>query len=86
MNARYDLPIAASLALENAIRSLTASDVNYELAMYEFERAFIVWTLERHRGNQCHAAAEMGMHRNTIRRKIAELNIILRKDKESEAA
>jgi DNA-binding protein Fis len=73
--SRYNLPISASLALDNAVRSLKASDVNYELAMYEFERAFIVWTLEHHRGNQCHAAAELGMHRNTIRRKCAELLI-----------
>ncbi len=31
--------------------------------------------LARHRGNQCKAAAELGMHRNTLSRTIAELDL-----------
>jgi len=31
--------------------------------------------LAAHRGNQCKAAKELGMHRNTLSRTIAELNM-----------
>lgn len=61
--------------LENAVILMLAGGVTYDAAMRSFERLFIVKTLERHKGCQCHAAAEMGMHRNTLRRKIAELAI-----------
>jgi DNA-binding NtrC family response regulator len=61
--------------LDNAVMQMQEGGVNYADAMRAFERLFIVRTLERNRGNQTKAAFEMGMHRNTLRRKIEELEI-----------
>lgn len=44
-------------------------------AVREFQRAFILTVLKDQRGNQCKAAEKLGMHRNTLRRTIRELEI-----------
>ena len=49
--------------------------VPYAEAVREFKRHFIVDVLERHKGNQCKAAEELGMHRNTLSRTLAELEL-----------
>jgi DNA-binding protein Fis len=40
-----------------------------------FERALLAEALERAKGNQCHAADALGVHRNTLTRQIEELNL-----------
>ncbi|MBZ5653414.1 MAG: histidine kinase [Acidobacteriia bacterium] len=44
-------------------------------AMREFQKAFILTVLKDQRGNQCKAAEKLGIHRNTLRRTIRELEI-----------
>jgi DNA-binding NtrC family response regulator len=50
-----------------------ASGITYAEGVREFKKRFILEVLARHRGNQCKAARELGMHRNTLSRTIAEL-------------
>jgi DNA-binding NtrC family response regulator len=52
-----------------------AGGIQYEEAVREFKRRFILEVLSHHRGNQCKAARELKMHRNTLRRTIAELKL-----------
>lgn len=52
-----------------------AGGITYEEAVREFRKRFLIEVLSHHRGNQCKAAKELGMHRNTLSRAIAELDI-----------
>ena len=61
--------------LESLVTQMHASGIAYEEAVREFKKSFILEVLSRHRGNQCKAARELGMHRNTLSRTIAELSI-----------
>ncbi len=45
--------------------------------MREFKRQYLREVLLAHRGNQCKAAEEMGIHRNTLSRTMAELGLSL---------
>jgi Fis family transcriptional regulator, factor for inversion stimulation protein len=44
----------------------------------EFKKKFILTVLQENKGNQCRAARELGMHRNTLSRTIGELKIDVR--------
>ena len=44
-------------------------------ALEEFQKTFILTVLKDQRGNQCKAAEKLGMHRNTLRRTIRDLDI-----------
>jgi DNA-binding NtrC family response regulator len=46
-----------------------------EEAVTEFEKKFIKRALERSNGNQCRAAKFLGIHRNTLSRKISEYHL-----------
>jgi Fis family transcriptional regulator len=63
--------------LDNLVTQMHAGGIHYDEAVREFKRRFIVEVLAHHRGNQCKAAQELSMHRNTLRRTIAELNLDL---------
>ncbi|HKD45092.1 MAG TPA: helix-turn-helix domain-containing protein, partial [Candidatus Angelobacter sp.] len=39
---------------------------------------FLINVLQQNRGNQCKAARELGMHRNTLSRTLAELKLDVR--------
>ncbi len=52
-----------------------ASGITYAEGVREFKKRFLMEVLARHRGNQCKAARELGMHRNTLSRTIAELEL-----------
>jgi DNA-binding NtrC family response regulator len=47
----------------------------YEEAVREFKKVFIVTALRDTEGNLCRAAKRLGMHRNTLARNVAELQI-----------
>nr|WP_252263445.1 helix-turn-helix domain-containing protein [Paracidobacterium acidisoli] len=49
--------------------------ITYNEAVREFKRRFLLEVLVNHKGNQCKAAKELGMHRNTLSRTMAELEI-----------
>jgi DNA-binding NtrC family response regulator len=61
--------------LDSLVTHMQASGITYAEGVREFKKRFILEVLARHRGNQCKAAAELGMHRNTLSRTIAELDL-----------
>jgi Fis family transcriptional regulator len=46
-----------------------------EEAVMEFEKKFIKRVLERSNGNQCRAAKVLGIHRNTLSRKVDQYKL-----------
>lgn len=58
--------------LECLIDDLVTRGVRYEDAHREFEKRFIAHVLAQANGNLCKAADLLGMHRNTLSRKITE--------------
>jgi len=54
------------------------SNILYSEAVREFKRCFIATVLEENKGNQCRAARQLGMHRNTLSRTLDELKINVR--------
>ena len=52
-----------------------AGGITYTEAVREFRKRFLLEVLTRHRGNQCKAAKDLQVHRNTLSRMIAELAI-----------
>ena len=61
--------------LESVVLQMYRAGVRYSEAMREFQKAFILTVLKDQRGNQCKAAERFGIHRNTLRRTIRELEI-----------
>lgn len=61
--------------LESVILQMYKAGVACSEAVREFRKAFILTVLKDHRGNQCKAAERLGIHRNTLRRTIRELEI-----------
>ena len=51
------------------------SGILYSEAVREFKKRFILTVLQENKGNQCKAARQLGMHRNTLSRTIAELDL-----------
>jgi DNA-binding NtrC family response regulator len=64
--------------LEALIQQMHKSGILYSEAVREFKKRFIITVLEEHGGNQCKAARELGMHRNTLSRTLNELKVDLR--------
>ena len=64
--------------LESLIMQMYKSNILYSEAVCEFKKRFILTVLEENKGNQCRAARELGMHRNTLSRTITELRIDMR--------
>ncbi|HMF59517.1 MAG TPA: helix-turn-helix domain-containing protein [Vicinamibacterales bacterium] len=61
--------------LEKLVQDLLDKGILYDDARREFEKVFIAKALQRSRGNVGDAAELLGMHRNTIARKITEYRI-----------
>ena len=64
--------------LEALVFQMYQSNILYSEAVREFKKRFILTVLEENRGNQCKAARELGMHRNTLSRTMQELRIDVR--------
>ena len=69
MNVRRDLDIL--------VTQMHSSGIRYEEAVREFKKQYLREVLVAHKGNQCKAAEEVGMHRNTLSRTMAELGLSL---------
>jgi Fis family transcriptional regulator, factor for inversion stimulation protein len=54
-----------------------STGIPYEEAVRDFKRQYLREVLIAHKGNQCKAADELKMHRNTLSRTMAELNLDL---------
>ena len=61
--------------LDTLVTQMHDGGITYDEAVREFKKRFLIEVLAHHRGNQCKAAKELGMHRNTLSRTIAELQI-----------
>jgi Fis family transcriptional regulator, factor for inversion stimulation protein len=61
--------------LQELVRQMFSTGILYSEAIREFKKRFILNVLRERRGNQCKAARELGMHRNTLSRTIAELKM-----------
>ncbi len=51
------------------------SGILYNEAVREFKKKFILTVLQENKGNQCKTARQLGMHRNTLSRTVAELGL-----------
>ena len=61
--------------LEALINLMVEQGVRYEDAVAEFEKRFIKRVLESTSGSRTKAAETLGIHRNTLSRKIEELGL-----------
>jgi DNA-binding protein Fis len=61
--------------LESLVGSMVEHGILLEEAVTEFEKKFIKRVLERSKGNQSRAAKVLGIHRNTLSRKVDEYNL-----------
>lgn len=61
--------------LESLINQMVDRGISFEDALGEFEKKFIKKVLEKSSGNQSKAAQILGIHRNTLSRKINELDL-----------
>ncbi len=61
--------------LEALVQQMVEKGIRYDAVVQDFEKCYITRVLERVKGNQSRAARTLGMHRNTLSRKIAEYNL-----------
>jgi Fis family transcriptional regulator, factor for inversion stimulation protein len=61
--------------LERLVDEMVTKGIRYEDAAREFEKRFISHVLAKSDGNLCKAADLLGIHRNTLSRKIAEYRL-----------
>ena len=61
--------------LDGIITQMHSAGISYVDAVKQFKRRYILEVLSHHKGNQCKAAEELGMHRNTLSRTLAELDL-----------
>ena len=61
--------------LDQLVAEMVSRGVHYEDAKREFDKRFIARVIDHADGNLCRAADKLGIHRNTLARKIAELKI-----------
>ena len=61
--------------LEQLVSQRVEKGIHYEDALREFDRRFIVEVMDKTDGNLSKAADMLGVHRNTLSRKIKELKI-----------
>ena len=64
--------------LEVLVSEMNATGILYAEAVREFKKVFIANVLEHNKGNQCKAAKQLGMHRNTLSRTMSELDLDVR--------
>jgi Fis family transcriptional regulator, factor for inversion stimulation protein len=61
--------------LEVLVKTMYRSGLSYEAAVREFQKCFIETVLKENRGHQIRAAQDLGMHRNSLSRAIAEFEV-----------
>ena len=64
--------------LDGLISQMHSAGIPYGEAVRQFKKRYLLMVLAHHKGNQCKAAEELGMHRNTLSRTITELKIDVR--------
>ena len=61
--------------LEQLVGEMVEKGIDFEDGQREFDKAFILRVIDRCGGNLGKAADTLGMHRNTLSRKLHELKI-----------
>jgi DNA-binding NtrC family response regulator len=61
--------------MERLVSEMLDKGIHYDDARREFEKMFIARALQRSKGNLGIAADLLGMHRNTVARKMTEYRI-----------
>jgi len=61
--------------LDSLVIQMHSAGISYADAVRQFKRRYILEVLSNNKGNQCKAADELGMHRNTLSRTLAELDM-----------
>jgi DNA-binding protein Fis len=61
--------------LESLVGMMVEKGILLEEAVTEFEKKFIRCALEKSKGNQTRAAKVLGIHRNTLGRKVGEYKL-----------
>ena len=61
--------------LDRLIEEMFTKGLVYDDARQEFERRFITCALDRSKGNVGRAASLLGIHRNTLSRKLVEYRL-----------
>ncbi len=61
--------------LDVLITEMVERGILFADAKREFEKRFIARVLQRHRGNLSRAAQDLRIHRNTLGKKIEQLNL-----------
>jgi Fis family transcriptional regulator len=61
--------------LEHLVEEMVTKGIRYADAHREFEKRFIAHVLAKADGNLCKAADVLGMHRNTLSRKMSEYRL-----------
>jgi DNA-binding NtrC family response regulator len=61
--------------LESLVGIMVERGILLEEAVTEFEKKFIRCALEKSKGNQSRAAKVLGIHRNTLSRKVGEYKL-----------
>jgi DNA-binding NtrC family response regulator len=64
--------------LERLTLLMYRDGLSYPAAVREFQRTFLATVLRDHNANQVKAAKKLGIHRNTLRRQIQELELDIR--------
>jgi DNA-binding NtrC family response regulator len=73
----YEQGVEVRRELDSLVTQMHSSGVRYDDAVRDFKRQYLREVLAANRGNQCKAAEELGMHRNTLSRTMAELGLNL---------
>jgi transcriptional regulator with PAS, ATPase and Fis domain len=61
--------------LNDLVNQMVEIGISYLDAVHEFEKRFIKTVLDRNHGNQSKAAKVLNIHRNTLSRKIEDLEL-----------
>ena len=72
--------------LESLVNQMIEHGILYTEAVSEFEKWFIKGILEKNNGNHSKAAMALGIHRNTLSRKLEDLGLDHRRKRRAAAA
>jgi Fis family transcriptional regulator len=64
--------------LDQLVDEMVTRGVHYTDAQREFDKRFISCVINKNDGNLCKAADTLGVHRNTLTRKVKDLKIRVR--------
>ena len=71
--------------LEFLVNQMIEHGILYTEAVSEFEKRFIKRMLEKNNGNHSKAAVALGIHRNTLSRKVEDLGLDHRSKRRAQA-